>query len=414
MTTAENAAAKIRTFPAKGPAASGTGDNDTAIMHDAHAEASPAPAAVPAAAPPPVAPAAAAAPKAKGGGRRRVIVGLVALIAIAGGGWYGYNYYTVGRFMVSTDDAYVGGDITQISPKLSGYVAKVNVVANQAVKAGDALITLDDGDYRIARDQAQAAMDTQNLTLKRIDAQIAGAGASVTQAEAQKTAALATQKNAQLAQQRAKSLTASSVGTQATLDSANAALDQADANVAATDAQIAAATAAITVLEGQRAEAASMLKSQQLALDKANRDLSFTVLKAPYDGVVGNLAVQQGNLVSAGARLAALVPVEGLYIDANFKETQLGKLVPGEKVLIHVDALGDKPIEGTIESLAPASGSVFSLLPAENATGNFTKVVQRVPVRISLPKDVLESGRLRAGLSVTVDADTRTIADAAN
>ena len=157
-----------------------------------------------------------------------------------------------------------------------------------------------------------------------------------------------------------------------------------------------------------------MLKSQQLALDKANRDLSFTVLKAPYDGVVGNLAVQQGNLVSAGARLAALVPVEGLYIDANFKETQLGKLVPGEKVLIHVDALGDKPIEGTIESLAPASGSVFSLLPAENATGNFTKVVQRIPVRISLPKDVLESGRLRAGLSVTVDADTRTIADAAN
>jgi membrane fusion protein (multidrug efflux system) len=225
---------------------------------------------------------------------------------------------------------------------------------------------------------------------------------------------VATQKNAALAQQRAKSLTASSVGTQATLDAANAALDQANASVAAADAGIAAANASITVLQGQRAEAAGALKGQQLALDKANRDLGFTVLKAPFDGVVGNLAVQQGDLVTAGARLAALVPISALYIDANFKETQLSALVPGEKVSIHVDALGDKPIEGTVLSLAPASGSVFSLLPAENATGNFTKVVQRVPVRIGLPQAVLDSGKLRAGLSVVVDADTRTIPDGAS
>jgi membrane fusion protein (multidrug efflux system) len=125
--------------------------------------------------------------------------------------------------------------------------------------------------------------------------------------------------------------------------------------------------------------------------------------------VVGNLAVQKGDLVSAGMKLAAVVPTDALYVDANFKETQLAQLVPGEKVTIHVDADGTNPIEGTIQSLAPASGAVFSLLPPENATGNFTKVVQRVPVRIALPADALKSGWLRAGLSVTVDADTRTI-----
>ena len=359
----------------------------------------------PAVEPAPAAPAA-AAPKRRS--RRPLILGTIALLALAGGGWFGYDWFTTGRFMVSTDDAYVGGDIATISSKLAGYVAEVNVVANQAVKAGDPLVTLDDGDYRIARDQALAQIATQNLTLKRIDAQITGAEASVAQAKAQKVALEAAQKNAVLTQSRAAELAKSSVATQADLDKANAALDQANANLVAADAQIAAAEASIAVLQGQRAEAEGQLATLGLARDKAERDLGFTVLKAPYDGVVGNLAVQTGDLVSAGMRLAALVPTKALYVDANFKETQLSKLVPGEKVTIKVDALDGDPIEGTIASLAPASGSVFSLLPAENATGNFTKVVQRVPVRIALPADALASGKLRAGLSVVVEADTRT------
>jgi len=169
------------------------------------------------------------------------------------------------------------------------------------------------------------------------------------------------------------------------------------------------AEANVAVLKAQRAEAAGVLTTQKLALEKAQRDMDFTVLRAPYDGVVGNLAVQEGDLVSVGSRLAAIVPVNALYIEANFKETQLAGLAPGEHVKIHVDALEGEDIEGTVASLAPASGSVFSLLPAENATGNFTKVVQRVPVRIELPADALNSGHLRAGLSVVVSADTRTI-----
>ncbi len=340
--------------------------------------------------------------------RRPLVFAGIGIVALAAAGTYGYDWFTTGRYMVSTDDAYVGGDIATISSKLSGYVATVNVVANQTVKAGDPLITLDDGDYRIARDQAQAQIDTAHLTLSRIDAQITGSQASLQQVKAQKLALVAAQKNAQLAQQRAESLAKTSVASQSDLDKANAALDQANAQVVAGDAQIALAQSQIDVLKGQRAEAEGQLKSLGLALDKANRDLSFTVLRAPYDGVVGNLAVQTGDLVAAGGRLASLVPTEALYVDANFKETQLSKLVPGEQVTIRVDAMDGAPIKGTVESLAPASGSVFSLLPAENATGNFTKVVQRVPVRIALPADVLRSGKLKAGLSVVVEADTRT------
>lgn len=340
--------------------------------------------------------------------RRPLIFGGVGIIALAAGGYYGYEYLTTGRFIIATDDAYVQGDIATISPKLAGYVAKVDVVANQSVRAGDPLVTLDDGDYRIARDQAQAQIDTQGLTLKRIEAQIGGAQASLEQVRAQKLALDAAAKNATLAQRRAESLASTSVASQADLDKANAALDQANAQVAAGEAQITAAEAQVKVLEGQRAEAQGQLKTLGLALDKANRDLGFSVLRAPYDGVVGNVAVQTGDLVSAGTRLMAVVPTGALYVEANFKETQLAHLVPGESVRISVDALDAEPITGTVESLAPASGSVFSLLPAENATGNFTKVVQRVPVRIALPADVLASGRLKAGLSVVVEADSRT------
>lgn len=365
----------------------------------------------PTVAPPDAAPAADTAPAApaKPRSRRKLIMPIVGLVVLAGAGWFGYNYFTNGRYIVSTDDAYILGDITTVSPKVMGYVKSVDVTANQQVRAGDALVTLDDGDYRIARDQAQANIDNLSLTLARYDAQIKSAQTGVTQAQAQKAALEAAQRNATQAFDRATELNARNVVAQSALDAAVSAVDQANANLAAGDAQIASAEANVGVVEAQRAEAGGSLKTAQLTLDKANRDIGFTVLRAPYDGIVGNLAVQTGDLVSVGARLAAIVPVTQLYIEANFKETQLSKLVPGEHVKIHVDALEEGTIDGTIESLAPASGSVFSLLPAENATGNFTKVVQRVPVRIALPPEALATGHLRAGLSVVVEADTRTI-----
>ncbi len=366
-------------------------------------------------APQPAAPATAeqapAAAPAKSGGKRRLLP-ILLLAALAGGAWYGYDWWTTGRFMVSTDDAYIEGDIATISPKVTGYVAKVEVAANQLVKAGDVLVTLDDGDYRNALDQANAQIETSQLALHRIDAQIDGARASLAQAQAQKAALEAAVRGAQINQTRASELQSKEVGTTADLDTANVALDQARANLAGGEATIVSATANVALLEAQRKETEGTIRTLELQRDKAARDLSFTVLKAPYDGVVGNRSVQVGDLVSPGQRLMALVPTRELYIDANFKETQIRHLVPGSKVTVYVDAFDDDPITGTVASIAPASGSVFSLLPPENATGNFTKIIQRVPVRIALPQEALDSGRLRAGLSVVVDVDTRTAPEA--
>jgi membrane fusion protein, multidrug efflux system len=340
--------------------------------------------------------------------RRSLILPIILLGLMAGGAWYGHEWWTTGRFMVSTDDAYIQGDIATISPKVTAFVAKVDVVANQQVKAGDVLATLDNGDYQNALDQANAQIETETLSLSRIDAQIEGAQASLAQAQASKVALEAAVRGAEITQKRQSELASKSVGTAADLDSANVALDQAKANLAGGDANIKSAEANIALLQAQRKEAEGQVRTLEIQRDKAARDLSFTVLRAPYDGIVGNRSVQEGDLVSPGQRLMALVPTRQLYIDANFKETQIQHLVPGSKVKVHVDAYSDDPITGTVESISPASGSVFSLLPPENATGNFTKIIQRVPVRIGLPQDALDTGRLRAGLSVVVDVDTRT------
>ena len=340
--------------------------------------------------------------------KRSFVMPVIALALLAGAGYYGYKYWTDYRFMISTDDAYIQGDIATIAPKVSGYVAKVEVQENQLVKKGDVLVTLDDGDYTIAVDQAKASLESAHLAVDRLDAQITGGDASLSQAKAEREASVASLDLAQLSFKRVTTLQAKNISTAADLDSARSTLEQAKANLSAADASIASAQSAISVLKAQRAEAQASVTSAELALRQAERNLSFTVLTAPYDGVVGNRSVQVGDFVSSGKSLMALVPTQDLYVAANFKETQLAGVVPGSKVNIEVDAYGDDPIEGTVQSISPASGSVFSLLPAENATGNFTKIIQRVPVRIALPKDALETGRLRAGLSVVVDVDTRT------
>ncbi|RWO60433.1 HlyD family secretion protein [Mesorhizobium sp.] len=354
------------------------------------------------------------APAKKKRSARSFLLPIIALGLLGAGAWYGYDYWTDGRFMISTDDAYVQADMAFISPKISGYVDQVKVTENQQVKAGDPLLVVDNGDYKIAVAQAEAQIATLSKTLDRIDAQTEAARASLEQAQAQKTADQAAAANAARVQARAAQLLKTHVGTQAQLDDAQTAVEQANAALVGADAQIAAAEANIGVLQAQRAETASTLASLQLARDKAARDLSFTVLRAPYDGVVGNRSVEQGDLISPGQKLAVIVPMDKLYIVANFKETQLARLVPGEKVRISVDAIDGQDFEGTVSSLAPASGAVFSLLPPENATGNFTKVVQRVPVRIDVPADVLTTGKLRAGLSVVVAVDSRTAPAASN
>jgi membrane fusion protein (multidrug efflux system) len=356
-------------------------------------------------------PAAVAAPPApvKSGIRRRLILGAAVLLALGFGGHAGYNYWTTGRFMVRTDDAYLKADITAIAPQVQGYVRQIAVVENQQVKAGDLLMQLDDGDYQNALKTAQSKVATQAVTIKRIEAQVEAARSSVAQAEAQKASADAGLRNAQTKSDRLQALVQSSVATQSAVDDAVAALDQARAAVTGAAAGIAAANANVSVLQAQQAEAVSALDSLRLDVDQAQRNLDRTVLRAPVDGTVANLAVREGDLVSPGQKIAAVVPVDAIYVQANFKETQLPGLAPGASVTVTIDALPDQTFTGTVASVAPATGSEFSLLPAQNATGNFTKVVQRVPVRISLPEAVRTSGKLRSGLSAVVDVDSRTI-----
>ncbi|KUL93734.1 hypothetical protein DK26_22465 [Bosea sp. WAO] len=349
----------------------------------------------------------AAAPPAGRKPVKRMALILLAGTVLAAGGWFGLDWWRNGRFIVSTDDAYVGAEMATISAKLAANVATVSVTRNQEVKAGDALVGLDDGDQRIALDSAKAKSATAAATLSRIDAQTDAARASLLQAQAQATSAEAAVTRSLADFERANSLAAKSYGSQATLDAATAARDQAAAALASAQAGVAQAKANIEVLQAQRVEAARQADELKVAEEKAARDLSFTRITAPIDGLVANTNVQLGDLVSAGKRLMSIVPLDQVYVDANFKETQVGPLKIGAKATITVDALPGQVFEGTVSGIAGGTGSVFSLLPADNATGNFTKIVQRVPVRIALAPEAVARHTLRPGMSVVVSIDPR-------
>ncbi|WP_175869257.1 HlyD family secretion protein [Bartonella gabonensis] len=322
--------------------------------------------------------------------------------------WFSYKWITHWRYMLSTNDAYVQGDISAIAPKLNGYIEKIAIQANQIVKKDDILFYLDNGDYQIALDQTEARLNTQKKTLLRIEAQITAAHSALDDAKAQKAAASAIATNAQLTLKRTTELKESRYASQSDVDDAKSAYEQAIANVNRADAQIAAARANIQVLEAQRNETESQTKSLELSREKAQRDLDSTIIRAPFDGIIGNLTAKTGDFVINGQRLAALVPIHALYIEANYKETQLQNIQAGQKAYIAVDAFKNEVFTGTVLSISPATGAVFSLLPPQNATGNFTKIVQRIPVRISIPEEILKTGHIRAGMSVSVEVDTRT------
>ncbi len=347
-----------------------------------------------------------AAPKT--GGRRRVILMAVALVVISAGGWYGYHYWTAGRFQISTDNAYVGADMVMVAPKVSGYVAAVPALANSHVEAGAVLVRLDDSDYRVAVQQAQARIGTQDATIARLGKQADAQAATIDQAQAQLTSARADQTRSNADFDRTTKLAENKFASQQALDVARADRDKTAAGILSAQAAVALAQSNLDVLKAQRVEAMGTRAELEAQLAKSQLDLDATVLRAPFAGTLGNKAVEVGDYVSAGKRLAALVPDNGAYVDANFKETQIGALKPGQRVELTLDTDPGHPIVGTVESIAPAAGQVFSLLPPENATGNFTKIVQRVPVRIKVPADVLASGRMRPGLSVVATVDIRT------
>ena len=338
--------------------------------------------------------------------KRTMIAGAIAL-ALAVGGAAGVHWWVSGRFVISTDDAYVRAHNTTLASKISGYVASIPIEDNAMVQSGEVIATIDDGDYWLAADAAREKVATQQATVDRIGHQIAAQRASVDQAQAQMASAQAGAKKSQLEFDRQQALAVQKYASQQALEQAEANRDQATAAVDGAQSVIEAAKANLDVLKAQQQEAVRTFDELKTAQAKAERDLSFTVIRAPVDGVFSNRAVQTGDYVQTGQRVASLVPLDDVYIDANFKETQLARIHPGQPVSISVDALPDHAIDGRVVSLSPASGSVFSLLPPDNATGNFTKIVQRLPVRIDVPAGVATQRLLRPGMSVVVSINTK-------
>ena len=334
------------------------------------------------------------------------MIGVGALAALAAI-YFGIHYMVVGRYMITTDDAYVRANNTVMGAKIAGHISKIAVGDNSRVGAGNVIFEIDDGDYRLAVDSARAKVATQEATIGRIDRQMAAQESAVEQARAQLASAEANTKRAQSDFSRQQELSDKGFASKATFDVSQAGRDQAVASVQGAQATLDAALAQVDVIKAQKAEAEGQLQELRTALAKTVRDLSFTVVRSPVDGTFANRMVNVGDYVQVGQRLANVVPLDDIYIDANYKETQLGRLKPGQPVSITVDAVSGRTIKGVVDSLAPASGSVFTLLPPDNATGNFTKVVQRVPVRIRVPFSVARENLLRPGMSVITTVNTK-------
>ena len=339
--------------------------------------------------------------------KRRILLPLALIAALGFGVYYGHYWWTEGRYLVSTDDAYVKADMSVISAKVPGIVMAVSIKDNVAVKTGDVLAQIDDRDYRIAVETAKAKLATEDATIGRLKQQVVAQQAMIEQAKAQLAATRASLVRAEADFQRAQTLAKQEFGSIQRLDQARADRDQGAASVKAAEAAVLTAEANLSVFNAQIKEAEGVSAELQSSLDKALLDLSFTTIKAPFDGVVGNKVVQAGQYAQAGTRLFSLVPLDKVYIDANYKETQLDPIRPGQPVEVLVDAADGRSYQGVVESIAPASGSQYSLLPPENATGNFTKIVQRVPVRIRVEGEAIRDGVLRPGLSVVTYVNTK-------
>ncbi|MBN3728174.1 HlyD family secretion protein [Burkholderia sp. Ac-20379] len=339
--------------------------------------------------------------------KRRIIPFAILTIVLIGAVGYGIYWWLSARFYESTDDAYVGGNVTVISPRVSGYVARVLVEDNALVHAGQPLIELDPADFTARLDAAQAEVDAAKAALTRLDAQHALIEADIAQAQAQADVDQAAQQFAARDAQRYANLAESHSGTQQDSQRAQTSLDQARAKVRASSAAVNAQRRQLGVIEAQKVEAQARIEQAEAAMRNAKLNTGYTTLLAPVDGYVGNRSAHPGTFVAAGTQLMSLVPAKGLWVDANFKEDQIRHMRPGQKVEIEADVNTGLKIEGHVASLAPATGAVFSVIPAQNATGNFTKIVQRVPVRIALDRDAGAVGALRAGLSVVATVDTR-------
>ncbi len=339
---------------------------------------------------------------------RHLVLALLGLLAVGGITWYGWNWWRIGRFIETTDDAYVGGNITTLSPHVAGFVSKILVNDNQFVKAGQLLIQLDDRDYQANLAHAEAVVHHQTAALANLHAKYDLQDSMIGEAQAKLAANEAEAGYARIDAARYHTLALTSYGSLQSDQKAFAADRKAEAIVRSAEAELDAAKQQLTVIGTEIAETEASLAQAQADLRTAQLDLGYTQIRAPIDGYVGDRAAQIGAYATVGTALLSIVPALELWVDANFKEDELARMRPGQKATFVADVLPGRTFEGHVLSLAPATGAVFSVIPPENATGNFTKIVQRVPVRIEIDDGAAVLGLLRPGLSTTVSVDTRS------
>jgi membrane fusion protein, multidrug efflux system len=337
---------------------------------------------------------------------KRAALALAVVLGIAGAADFGHYYLTTGRYLETTDDAYVKADSTIIAPKVSGYIAEVLVSDNEPVKAGQLLARIDDRDFRTALNQAKADVAASEAAVRNLNAQIELQQPLIQQQSAEVDAADANLKFAQEERSRYDDLMKSGSGTVQRAQQTDAALRAQTAQLQQSRAGLIAANKKIEVLSTQRAQAVAQLDHARAVEEQAALNLSYTEITAPVEGTVGARSLRVGQYVQAGTQLMAVVPLDAVYIVANFKETQLTNVRNGQPVELQVDSFHATTLKGHVDSLSPASGLEFALLPPDNATGNFTKIVQRVPVKIVLDDQSMK-GLLRPGMSAVPTVDTK-------
>jgi membrane fusion protein (multidrug efflux system) len=341
---------------------------------------------------------------------RKLLTAGAALVVLAGAVNYGWDYWTVGQYLVSTDDAYVKADSTTVAPKVSGYLREVLVGDNERVKAGQVLARVDERDFTVALDQAKSDVAAANAAIASKQAQLEVQQAVIDAAKATVDVDKATLTFAAQENKRYTDLASSGYGSVQNAQQAQSHIAGAQAALQRDTANLASALKQVDLLKAEIAQATAALARAAATQSQAELNLGYTTIVAPIDGIIGNRSLRIGQFVQAGTQLMSVVPVSGAYVVANFKETQLTAVREGQPVEIAVDMFPGKRVHGRVDSIAPASGQEFALLPPDNATGNFTKVVQRIPVKIALSQDNNALIELRPGMSVVPTIETHTSA----
>jgi membrane fusion protein (multidrug efflux system) len=334
--------------------------------------------------------------------KKIALTAAIAVLAVAGGGSYWHTH----RYLEETDNAYVQADISPVVSKSEGYVTAVRVADNQVVHAGDVLVELDDRDYANREAELVAQVDAKQAALDNLGSRISQQRAEVARAQGALRASQAEELRARDDASRFAELVKSQYATRQRAESAAADATKAAAQVQSDSASVSAQAAALTGYDSLTRQARADLAAAQAQLAQARIDRGNTKVRAAVDGVASKHSVQLGELVRTGTQLLNIVQTSSTYVEANFKETQLARMHSGQPVEFTVDAAPGVKFRGVVDSLSPASGTKFSLLPTDSATGNFTKIVQRVPVKVRVMAPLNWQALLRPGLSAVVSVDT--------